>query len=237
MKTKTFLAWTLISLFLLLLSLPLLWKIVIDILRPQETFWGKEGNYLWLALGIVIYYITRKKLRKTSHFMETFSHEITHAVVALCLGKKIHSLHVDESGTGMVCTSGNNVYTLVPIALSPYCLPLFTFILLLFRCFIKEDTFPICDVLIGVSICFHYYCFGTQIGNHQTDINQYPIVFSYFYIATFWIVNVCLILSVYSADCVVKIYNTELNPGLIGAFKTYGIACWENAQMLLNYII
>lgn len=236
MKRTTYLIWTLVSLLLLILSLPFLWRVVIDILRPQDSFWGKEGKYLWVAIGIAIYYIIRKLLRSSSHFMETFSHEITHAVVAFCLGKKVHSLHVDESGTGMVFTSGNNVYTLIPIALSPYCLPLFTFVLLLFRCFVKEDTIPIYDVLIGMSICFHYYCFSTQIGNHQTDINQYPIVFSYFYIATFWIVNICLILSAYSVDCPIKIHDTELNPGLIGAFKTFIIACWESAQMIIHYI-
>lgn len=236
MKRTTYLIWTLVSFLLLTLSLPFLWRVVIDILRPQGSFWGKEGNYMWVAIGAAIYYVVRKILRKSSHFMETFSHEITHTVIAICFGKKIHSLHVDESGTGMVCTSGSNVYTLIPIALSPYCLPLFTFVLLLFRCFVKEDTLPVCDVLIGMSICFHYYCFSTQIGNHQTDINQYPIVFSYFYIVTFWIVNVCLILSVYSVDCVVKILDTEFNPGLIGALKTFIIACWENVQMFIHLI-
>ena len=85
-------------------------------------------------------------------------------------------------------------YGLIPQALAPYCLPIFTYMLLALRCLVQPEGLWIFDILVGSTIAFHVLCFVRQTGNHQTDINQYPLYFSYLYIVTMQLVNLCIIL-------------------------------------------
>ena len=103
------------------------------------------------------------------------------------------SVLVYVKGKGVVLTSGNHNSMLPPMALAPYCLPLFTYLLLSIRCLLDYHDLWIYDMLIGFTICFHICCFKCQIGNHQSDINQYPLLFSYWYIILFWVINLCII--------------------------------------------
>ena len=50
------------------------------------------------------------------------------------------------------------------------------------RCLITTFMLPIIDVLIGFTIGLHIDCIKRQIGNHQTDIIQWPIYLNYTYI-------------------------------------------------------
>ena len=45
--------------------------------------------------------------------------------------------------------------------------------------FRRIPSFPIIDVIIGFSIGLHIVCFTEQTRSYQTDINQYPLWFSY----------------------------------------------------------
>lgn len=237
MKRTSYIIWLLVILFLLMLSLPVLWNMLADIFIPQKgILWGNEGDYLWVFVGGTLYYFIRKLLKENSRFLETFSHEVTHAFVAICCRKKVYSFHVEASGSGMICTSGNNVYTLLPIALSPYCMPLFAFLLLLIRCFMKENILVPYDVITGMALCFHFYCFKTQIGNHQTDINQYPLVLSYSFIIINWIINLCLVLASFSSVSAMKLLEIDFNPGLIGSVVVFVKECYNSVLMYYNLV-
>lgn len=180
--------------FLLLLTLPYLWELLCVIFSPSRTTMLEQLKmYQWSAVGFVAFAIVRKFVKNNILFVETFSHEFTHTVFALFLNRRVYSFHAEE-GTGAVFTSGRNQYTLVPIALAPYCFPIFTYFLLAFRWMMDFHGMWIYDILIGVTLCFHVYCFKTQIGSHQSDINQYPLLFSYTYIVTAWVINLCVIL-------------------------------------------
>lgn len=91
-------------------------------------------------------------------------------------------------------SSGRVSAGLVPVSLAPYCFPLFTFFLLSLRWMMDFRGVWIFDILIGITLCFHFYCFKTQTGNYQSDINQYPLLLSYTYIFTSWLLVLCIII-------------------------------------------
>ena len=62
---------------------------------------------------------------------------------------------------------------------------------------LAKDMLMYYDVLIGVSVGFHVYCFKTQTGSYQSDINKRPLYFSYTYIATAILLNLCVIIVAY----------------------------------------
>lgn len=220
-------------LILLVLTIPYLWYILKVVFIPKYgDFWGQEKIYTWIFVGILLYLFLRMLIRSKSSFFETFSHELTHALIAILFGRKVHSFHVEDSGTGMIFTSGNNNYSLIPVALAPYCLPIFTYFLLVFRCIAAYNHLWICDLCIGMTLCFHYYCFKTQIGNHQTDINQYPLSFSYLYIVTAWVINICIILVALFPNMNTK--NGILGYGVFSSVLRLGKELWKDLLFYIN---
>ncbi len=180
--------------FIIVLTIPYCRDLLSVVFFPEnKSMLSQLEVYKWVALGMVLYALVRPHIRKNLLFVETFSHEFTHFIVALLFNKRMHSFHA-EQGSGAIFTSGRHKSSLVPIALAPYCLPVFTYLLLSFRWMLNFHGAWIFDIIIGITICFHFYCFKTQIGNHQTDINQYPLSFSYLYIFTAWLINLCIIL-------------------------------------------
>lgn len=194
MKKATIILTVFIIGIIFLLSLPYAWEILTTIFNPKRvTLLGQLEIYKWVSVGAVIYMVLRRLMKNNMSFIEVFSHEFTHTVVALFFNRKIHSFQVGEQ-TGVICTSGKRQCALIPISLAPYCFPIFTYLLLSIRWMLDFHGVWIYDILIGITICFHIYCFKTQMSCRQPDINQYPLLFSYFYIVTMWIINLCLIL-------------------------------------------
>jgi hypothetical protein len=186
--------WAVLLVVVAVLTLPYFPQTLSDVFLPRNaSLWAQLGLYKWCAVGALGFLLLRPIVGKNITWFETFSHELTHAIVSLLFLRKIHGFHV-EGSTGAVSTSGSNHYGFVPIALAPYCLPIFTYCLLSFRCLLVADSVWILDILIGVTLAFHIGCFKHQIGNHQTDINQFWLPFSYAYIVTAWVVNICIIL-------------------------------------------
>lgn len=186
---------------LFILELGFLWFAI-------EKIWSnpsaKLDNYKWLALGVLFFMVIRHLIIKLHwpfrkgtgkanlETMETHIHEGAHQLVALFLGRRLHSFYVEQH-SGMVCTSGSE-YTHLPVALAPYCLPWLTLIFVVARVMIKPECIWLYDMIIGLSIGFHGVCIYKQARNNQTDINQFPLYFSYLYIATFLVFNITIIL-------------------------------------------
>lgn len=225
MSKISFYGWIFVLSILTLLTIPYFLHILsIIFLSKRLSVWSQLEIYKWMACGFVLFFFLRTLLRKNLTWFETFSHELTHIIVALLLFRKVHSFHAEE-GQGMVLTSGNNNSMLPPMALAPYCLPLFTYLLLSIRCLLDYHDLWIYDMLIGFTICFHIYCFKYQIGNHQTDINQYPLLFSYWYIILFWVINICIIAVAFFPK-----YN------LYTSFWRYITAILENFTNTISFI-
>ncbi len=235
MKKSTYICWMLALTLIILLTLPyFLYILKVIFISKSGNFWGQEKIYIWCAIGVSLFLLLRAIIRSKSRFIETFSHELTHALVALVLGRKVHSFHVEDSGSGVIFTSGNNNYTLVPVALAPYCLPIFTYICLAIRCLVSHDNLWICDIIIGITIGFHYICFKTQIGSYQTDINQYPLSFSYFYIITAWLLNICIILVSLFPNMNVRDGVWEY--GVFSSILRLIIEWWQNILMYIHFL-
>lgn len=177
----------------LLLTLPYVWQLFgILFMSPTVSVLSQLELYQWVAVGIVIAVVIGRFTNKNLSWLETFSHESAHTVMALLFLRRVHSFHADE-GSGVVFTSGTTRTGLIPMALAPYCLPIFTYLLLFLRPLIDFHSVWIFDILIGMSLAFHVRCFKHQTGNHQSDINQYPLFFSYAYIYLARLINCCII--------------------------------------------
>lgn len=178
---------------LLLLMLPYAWELFsILFLSPKIPVLSQLELYKWAFGGTVAAIAMGRFFDKNLSWLETFSHELTHIIVALFFFRKVHSFHAGED-SGVVYTSGTNRSTLIPMVLAPYCLPIFTYVLLAFRSLISVHGMWIFDIFVGGSLAFHIHCFWRQTGSYQPDINQYPLFFSYLYIYVARLVNVCII--------------------------------------------
>jgi len=178
---------------LLLFLLPYVWKLFcILFLSSKVSIFAQLELYKWVAIGVVIAFVLKHIATSNIIWFETFCHEFTHIVVALLFFRKVHSFHAEEE-SGVVYTSGSNSKGLIPMALAPYCLPIFTYLFLALRPLVAFPGIWVIDILIGISIAFHIGCFSHQTGKYQTDINQYPLYFSYSYIYVARLINVCII--------------------------------------------
>ncbi len=193
MKKATYIISMVLLSILLLLTIPYAAKIIGIIFLPKRiSVLSQLSIFQWVAVGIALFAVIHAVVKKNMNWLETFSHELTHIVVAFLFLRRVHSFHAEEE-SGVVYTSGKHDYGLAPMALAPYCLPIFTYLLLSIRCLMDFHGMWIYDILIGMTICFHFFCFKNQTGNYQTDINQYPISFSYLYIITALLINFCII--------------------------------------------
>ena len=218
MRKSTYFIWMVILVMLTALTLPYFYSIIRLLFFSSQPVLNQLSIYKWVAVGYFLLYIIRRYLKNNLIFLETFSHELTHAFFAFCFNRRVHSFHAEDAGSGVIYTSGKNQYALVPIALAPYCFPIFTYLLLSIRCLMDFHGMWIYDVLIGMTICFHFFCFKNQTGNYQTDINQYPLSFSYLYIVTALLINFCIIWVAFFSQ-----YNVYTS------FWRYLSSVWENA--------
>ena len=170
--------------------------------------------YLWLLLGGVIFPLMNKYLIKNIDMTKTFTHELTHLITGLLTFRRIHSFHVSEKSGG-VWSSGNEKIRFFT-SLAPYCFPIYTFPLLMVRCIIIPDFYPIIDALIGFSIGLHFVCAKEQTRTAQPDIQQFPLWFSCIYLGSVWLFDISLIM---------LSFLPKLN--IFRAFANYAMDAWR----------
>lgn len=171
--------------------------------------------YLWLILGSIIFPVMNKFVVKNMELIKTFTHELTHTITNLLFFRRVHSFHASEHEGGGVWSSGNDKLRFMT-SLAPYCFPIYTIPLLIFRCLVNSTFLPIIDIFIGFSIGIHIVCFIEQTRNYQPDINQYPLYFSYVYILSIWLFDISLIL-----------YSFLPKTNIFLAFRTYALDLWN----------
>lgn len=171
--------------------------------------------YLWILLGSVFFPLMNKYFDKNMEMTKTFTHELTHTITGLLLFRRIHSFHAEEQGNGVVWSSGKDSIRFLT-SLAPYCFPIYTFPLLMLRCIIISDYYPIIDVLIGFSLGLHIVCIKDQTRRDQTDINQFPLWFSYIYICSVWLF-----------DCSILLISFLPQMNIFLSFRNYAIDAWQ----------
>ena len=162
--------------------------------------------------GFIVLSILRI-FNKNLEWLRTFSHELSHTVVGLLFFRKIHSFQA-EIGTGVMSHSGGIRFGDIFISLAPYCLPLFTYILLFLRELGASSSLYIFDIMIGFTTAFHISCFRRQIGSYQSDITSVGILRSYLFIFAMWVVNLTILL-------------LSIRMGVLESFKELAIDYWD----------
>ena len=177
---------------------------------------------LWFTLGAIVFPIMNRFFHqkiKNIDITKVFTHELSHAITAIITFRKVTSFKATER-EGVIYSSGSEK-TRFLVTLAPYCFLIYTIPLLMFRCLVETSMLPIIDVIIGFTFGLHAVCIKEQTGNHQPDINRHPLFFSYIYIFTILLFDLCLIL---------LSYEPSLN--IFYAFKTMGVDLWNDIALL-----
>ncbi len=171
--------------------------------------------YQWFLCGLTTYFIVRRFsfFSRNELWLQTISHEVTHALVGLMFFHKIHSLEAYEDH-GAVLHSGRKFGNMF-ISLAPYCLPLFTYVLLMLRVIGDDRTLYVFDVLIGFTLAFHLVCFWKQTGLRQPDIQQYGYFKAFLFIVVALLFNLTIVL-------------LSIRKGIIGAFVYLFCSYWDD---------
>ena len=150
-------------------------KNAIEIYTIAGLDWRFTGNYVGLIVGFVAYLLFAVmlwifRMRHNLDWSMKFSHELTHTLVALLFGRKIYEFVVRGRECHVVYKSGFIGY--LPITLSPYCIPIYTFMIFPFRFAGDAHYMIIFDVLIAFTYAFHLHSFIKQTRLTQSDIDN-----------------------------------------------------------------
>lgn len=187
--------------------MPLIYRIVtfllmlFGILFVAPEFWEavkmlpRFDIFKWFYLGVGVYVALRVMpfLQVNSRWLETTSHEFSHALIGLLFLKDIKSLKVNENGSGEVWHSGNGIGKTC-ISLAPYTFPLFTYVLMIISLLLSAPVTPMYQVLMGFTFAFHVKCFAWQTRLDQTDITSQGLVRSFVFITLFLMLNTAIVL-------------------------------------------
>lgn len=181
-------------------------------------------QYLAFAIGVAAYFLIRliPVYKKNEDFFGVFTHEFAHTIASLLCFQEIHSFEAKEK-SGLVWHSGTFGFGRTFITLAPYCFPVYTMFLLLFRIVGAAKSLFIFDFLIGITVGFYGQCFYEQTRPYQTDIKNIGIPKAYLFIGTMLIFNLSLIL--------LSIRFGTLN-GIAFLFKSY----WQDIVWFFKLI-
>lgn len=134
---------------------------------------GKQGNMIGLLCGFVAYalflfFLISPKIRHNLRWFMHFTHELTHTLVALLFFRRIEEFVVSGRDCHVKYQKSSIGY--VPITLSPYCIPIYTFMLFPFRYFGAPQYMFAFDVMIAFTYAFHVHSFIRYTRYTQSDI-------------------------------------------------------------------
>jgi len=180
--------------------------VLVSTYRLETVSTGRMRLHMYLVIGFSAFFASYviPRVRHNVRWMMTFTHEFTHLLFAILFFRKIHRLNVDDKDSHVSFSSGWFGYH--AITLSPYCVPVFTLALLPWRFTTGNAIFlAAIDLLIGFTYAFHVCCWVRQTRLYQTDIIGPGVVKSLLCIATFHILNFCLIVLTPSSGVILAI--------------------------------
>ncbi len=165
----------LLAVLFLLVAFTSLGKNLIDICVRVGWNWRHDGNYVGLfagfaAYGLFLISMIVPRMRHNLNWFMKFTHELTHTLVAVLFFAKIREFVVKDRDCYVNYKAGPIGY--VPITLSPYCIPIYTFMLFPFRFAGDSHYMIIFDALIAFSYAFHVHSFIKQTRFRQPDIEN-----------------------------------------------------------------
>lgn len=197
---KKFLYWisTCFWAFLALLFLGVLLKSFgFDAVR-MWIYSPQNGNLRGLICGFAAYafcltFLISPKIRHNLNWFMHFTHELTHTLVALLFFRRIEEFLV--SGRDCHVRYQKSRFGYIPITLSPYCIPIYTFLLFPFRYFGDYKYMFAFDVMIAFTYAFHIHSFIKYTRYTQSDIEGCGLARSTAFIAFIHCAVLALILS------------------------------------------
>jgi len=138
---------------------------------------SQGSAFLPLFFGVILYLLFEGLFNRPLRTY-VFGHELSHALAAMVSGGKVHSMKVTGAG-GSVSLSKTNFF----IALAPYCVPIYTFFILI-SYYLIGLYFPMQNyhqfflALVGFSLAFHCSLTFYAIGEDQPDIRKTGFFFS-----------------------------------------------------------
>lgn len=151
-------------------------KNAIDMCVRVGFDWRHTGNYVGLVAGFVAYGVFATtlwvlRMRHNLDWFMKFTHELTHTLLALLFGRKIYEFIVRGRECHVRYNTGLGIGYL-PITLSPYCIPIYTFMIFPFRFAGDAHYMIIFDALIAFTYAFHLHSFIKQTRFTQSDIEN-----------------------------------------------------------------
>lgn len=164
-----------LAVLFLLVAITSLAKNLIDIFVRIGWNWRHDGNYVGLfagfaAYGLFLVSMIVPRMRHNLNWFMKFTHELTHTLVAVLFFAKIREFVVKDRDCYVNYKAGPIGY--VPITLSPYCIPIYTFMLFPFRFAGDSHYMIVFDALIAFSYAFHVHSFIKQTRFRQPDIEN-----------------------------------------------------------------
>lgn len=165
----------LLAVLFLLVLITSLGKNLIDMCVRVGWDWRHDGNYVGLfagfaAYGLFLVSMIVPRMRHNLNWFMKFTHELTHTLVAVLFFAKIREFVVKDRDCYVNYKAGPIGY--VPITLSPYCIPIYTFMLFPFRFAGDSHYMIVFDALIAFSYAFHVHSFIKQTRFRQPDIEN-----------------------------------------------------------------
>ena len=172
---------------------------VIDMFVRIGWDWKHVGNYVGLSAGLAAYviFVLFLKILRMRHNLEwimKFTHELTHTLVALLFWRKIYEFVVRGRECYVFYEAGRVGY--VPITLSPFCIPIYTFMIFPFRFAGDSQYMIIFDALIAFTYAFHVHSYIRQTRPSQPDIQNCGLARSLSFLAFTHLAVLSLILAV-----------------------------------------
>ena len=170
----------------------------VDMWVNFKTERGKQGNMIGLLCGFAAYalfmfFLISPKIRHNLNWFMHFTHELTHTLVALLFFRRIEEFLVSRRDCHVKYQKSRIGY--VPITLSPYCIPIYTFMLFPFRYFGAPQYMFVFDVMIAFTYAFHIHTFIKYTRYTQSDIEGCGLIRSTAFISFVHCAVLALILS------------------------------------------
>lgn len=182
---------------------------------------GLQKYTPWLYQKLVI-------LKGNLNIMEVDTHEHAHVFFGFIFFRKISTIHVEEKSGFMRGTSGSSILNPI-LTLAPYCLPLEVYALLIARHIVHPPQYWIIDIVIGFVLAYYLTSFIKSTGNHQSDIKEYPLWFSYVFIVTLLTFSIVLLLCAMLTQGHTKALN------FFGAFGYLAEQFFKDINQLLHF--
>lgn len=170
----------------------------VDMWVNFKTERSKQGNMIGLLCGFAAYalfmfFLISPKIRHNLNWFMHFTHELTHTLVALLFFRRIEEFLVSRRDCHVKYQKSRIGY--VPITLSPYCIPIYTFMLFPFRYFGAPQYMFVFDVMIAFTYAFHIHTFIKYTRYTQSDIEGCGLIRSTAFISFVHCAVLALILS------------------------------------------